>query len=46
MSRVVKPKNSQSNISASLGFEARLWLAADKLRNNMARENTSTSFLA
>ena len=35
MSRVVKPKNSQSNGSASLGFEAKLWLAADKLRNNM-----------
>lgn len=35
MSRVVKPQNFQSNGSASLGFEAKLWLAADKLRNNM-----------
>lgn len=24
-----------SNTTANLGFEARLWLAADKLRNNM-----------
>jgi hypothetical protein len=35
MSRVVKPKNFQSNGSASLGFKANLWLAADKLRKNM-----------
>src|SRR5438270_6886794 len=27
--------NSSSNSSANLGFEAKLWLAADKLRSNM-----------
>ena len=27
------PSSSQS--SATIGFEAKLWLAADKLRNNM-----------
>ncbi len=31
-SRLTSPKN---NSSANLGFEARLWLAADKLRSNM-----------
>src|SRR5271154_4884123 len=35
MTRVAKAKNSHTNGSASLGFEAKLWLAADKLRNNM-----------
>lgn len=34
MARPVKPKNLESS-SAHLGFEAKLWLAADKLRNNM-----------
>ncbi len=29
-----RPKTKQSN-GATLGFEAKLWLAADKLRNNM-----------
>src|SRR5437764_7670047 len=28
-------KSSSSNNSAPLGFEAKLWLAADKLRGNM-----------
>ena len=28
-----QPKNSQGG--ATLGFEAKLWLMADKLRNNM-----------
>src|SRR5438034_11340913 len=28
-------KSSSSNNSASLGFEAKLWLAVDKLRSNM-----------
>ena len=30
-----KSKNSSSNNSADIGFEAKLWLAADKLRSNM-----------
>jgi type I restriction enzyme M protein len=30
-----KSNSSSSNSSASLGFEAKLWSAADKLRNNM-----------
>jgi type I restriction enzyme M protein len=30
-----KSKSSSSKSSASLGFEAKLWLTADKLRNNM-----------
>src|SRR6266487_2292497 len=30
-----KSKNSSSNNSANIGFEAKLWLAADKLRSNM-----------
>ncbi len=30
-----KPASSAKNSSANLGFEAKLWLAADKLRNNM-----------
>src|SRR6266536_2576766 len=30
-----KPKGSSSNNSANVGFEAKLWLAADKLRSNM-----------
>jgi len=34
MARPAKPKNLESP-SAHLGFEAKLWLAADKLRNNM-----------
>ncbi|MCO6438133.1 MAG: SAM-dependent DNA methyltransferase [Phycisphaerae bacterium] len=28
-------KNSKGNNGATIGFEAKLWLAADKLRNNM-----------
>ncbi len=27
--------SKSTNSSAQLGFEAKLWLAADKLRNNM-----------
>ena len=30
-----KSKDSPSKNSANIGFEAKLWLAADKLRNNM-----------
>jgi type I restriction enzyme M protein len=30
-----KPKSDSANSSANLGFEAKLWLSADKLRNNM-----------
>jgi type I restriction enzyme M protein len=29
------PSNPSKNSTANLGFEAKLWLAADKLRNNM-----------
>ncbi len=28
-------KSNKSNNSANIGFEAKLWLAADKLRSNM-----------
>ncbi len=31
---MARPKKSESS-GANLGFEAKLWLAADKLRNNM-----------
>ena len=30
-----RTSNSHKDSSASLGFETKLWLAADKLRNNM-----------
>jgi type I restriction enzyme M protein len=30
-----KPKSASTKSSAALGFEAKLWLTADKLRNNM-----------
>src|SRR3954464_2172111 len=30
-----RPANSKNNSTANLGFEAKLWLAADKLRSNM-----------
>lgn len=30
-----RKSNNKKNASANLGFEAKLWLAADKLRNNM-----------
>ena len=30
-----KPSSHSANSSAQLGFEAKLWLAADKLRSNM-----------
>src|SRR5256886_13457718 len=30
-----KSNSSSSNNSANIGFEAKLWLAADKLRSNM-----------
>ena len=30
-----KPKNASSNNAANISFEAKLWLAADKLRSNM-----------
>ncbi|MBA4147640.1 MAG: SAM-dependent DNA methyltransferase [Verrucomicrobia bacterium] len=32
---MARTKSSNSDSSANLGFEAKLWLAADKLRNNM-----------
>ena len=32
---MAKKKSSTSDSSANIGFEAKLWLAADKLRNNM-----------
>ncbi len=35
MPRVAKSKPSSKDSTANLGFEAKLWLAADKLRNNM-----------
>ena len=38
-----KPKNAPKDSSANLGFEAKLWLTADKLRNNMDERNTSMS---
>ena len=34
-SPVAKPSSKKSDSSANIGFEAKLWLAADKLRNNM-----------
>ena len=34
MARPIKAKSLESS-SANLGFEAKLWLSADKLRNNM-----------
>ena len=33
--KAIKPKKDKSAGSANLGFEAKLWLTADKLRNNM-----------
>ena len=35
MPRPPKAKSAPKDSSANLGFEAKLWLAADKLRNNM-----------
>ncbi|HEY0974395.1 MAG TPA: type I restriction-modification system subunit M N-terminal domain-containing protein [Solimonas sp.] len=35
MARQKKSSAESKNSSANLGFEAKLWLAADKLRNNM-----------
>src|SRR5882762_8220294 len=34
---------SKNNSSASLGFEAKLWLAADKLRSNLDAADWSSS---
>jgi type I restriction enzyme M protein len=31
----IRPSNGNANSSANIGFEAKLWLAADKLRSNM-----------
>jgi len=39
---VARPKKA-TNRGATLGFEATLWAAADKLRSNMDRASTSTS---
>ena len=33
---MAKPSSKKSDSSANIGFEAKLWLAADKLRNNGA----------
>jgi hypothetical protein len=33
MARSKKSSSSSKDFSANLGFEAKLWLAADKLRN-------------
>jgi type I restriction enzyme M protein len=33
-----KSSNAATQSSANIGFEAKLWLAADKLRNNMGAE--------
>ncbi|MCB1097776.1 MAG: type I restriction-modification system subunit M N-terminal domain-containing protein, partial [Verrucomicrobiae bacterium] len=30
-----RKKSAKTNQAANLGFEAKLWLAADKLRSNM-----------
>lgn len=38
-----KPKSSPKDSSANLGFEAKLWLAADKLRNNMDATTTAAT---
>jgi type I restriction enzyme M protein len=35
MARKASSKPESSNSTANLGFEAKLWLTADKLRNNM-----------
>jgi type I restriction enzyme M protein len=35
MARGRSTKPSKNNNSANIGFEAKLWLAADKLRSNM-----------
>src|SRR3954468_17471002 len=35
MPRVAKEKPSPKDSTATIGFEAKLWLTADKLRNNM-----------
>ena len=35
MPRSPKAKSAPKDSSANLGFEAKLWLSADKLRNNM-----------
>ncbi len=32
---MARSKKSSSNSSANIGFEAKLWLTADKLRSNM-----------
>jgi type I restriction-modification system DNA methylase subunit len=32
---MARPKKNDTKPTANLGFEAKLWLAADKLRNNM-----------
>src|ERR1044072_8365377 len=35
MPRAHSSRNTTNNSSANIGFEAKLWLAADKLRSNM-----------
>jgi type I restriction enzyme M protein len=32
---MARPRSTSADATANLGFEAKLWLAADKLRNNM-----------
>jgi type I restriction enzyme M protein len=41
-----KSKSSSSNNSANIGFEAKLWLAADKLRSNMDAQGMAGFVLA
>ncbi|MEI8312768.1 MAG: hypothetical protein WCH98_18620 [Verrucomicrobiota bacterium] len=38
-----KPKSSPKGSTAILGFEAKLWLAADKPRNNMDATATAAT---
>src|SRR5882672_2796646 len=35
MARAAKERSKSKDSTANIGFEAKLWLAADKLRNNM-----------
>ena len=38
MARKTSPKPDSGQSTATIGFEGKLWLAADKLRNNMPDE--------
>ena len=43
--RAATPKKAKDS-TANLGFEAKLWLAADKLRNNMDAAESAPPILA